>query len=226
MFASKLRPLVLGFAMILAAGMAVVATPKPVAKSEQPNLEALIPKQFAEWSIDPAIIPILPSPDQQQVLQETYDQMVNRTYVNTKGERVMISIAYGSRQNQKLKAHRQEVCYASQGFQVRNVVHQTARVAGADITVTRMFAVSKQRQEPVTYWFTVGGQVVQSHLQRLLVQIQYGITGTIPDGVLVRVSNISSNEQGAYQQHLVFINALLDTMPPQSRSRFVGNAYN
>jgi EpsI family protein len=221
----KLRSLVLGLAMILAAILAVVATPKPIAKSEQPNLEALIPKQFGDWSIDPAIIPVLPSPDQQQVLQETYDQMVNRTYVNTKGERVMISIAYGSRQSQKLKAHRQEVCYKSQGFEVRNVVHQTAKVAGADITVTRMFAVSKQRQEPVTYWFTVGGQVVQSHLERLLVQVQYGITGTIPDGVLVRVSNISANEQAAYQQHLVFINTLLETMSPQSRRRFVGNAY-
>ena len=225
MHPGKLRPLVLGLAMILAAILAVVATPKPIAKGEQPILETLIPKQFGDWSIDPAIIPVLPSPDQQQVLQETYDQMVNRTYVNSKGERVMISIAYGSRQNQKLKAHRQEVCYASQGFQVRNVVHQTARVAGADIMVTRMFAVSKQREEPVTYWFTVGGQVVQSHLERLLAQVQYGIAGTIPDGVLVRVSNISSNEQAAYQQHLVFINALLATMPPQSQRRFVGNSY-
>lgn len=221
-----LRHLGIGLAMILAAILAVIVTPKPIPKSEQPDLEALIPRQFGDWSIDTAITPVLPSPDQQQVLQETYDQMVNRTYVNTKGERVMISIAYGSRQDQKLKAHRQEVCYASQGFQIRNIVHQTVRVAGTDISVTRMFAVSKQREEPVTYWFTVGGQVVQSRLERLLVQVQYGLAGTIPDGVLVRVSNLSSNEQGAYQEHLAFINALLETMSPQSRSRFVGNAYN
>jgi len=222
MLSSKLKPLLLGLAMMLAAVLAVVATPKPIPKAEQPNLEALIPKQFGDWSIDPAIIPVLPSPDQQQKLSETYDQMVNRTYVNGKGQRIMVSIAYGSRQNQKLKAHRQEVCYASQGFQVRNVVHEKARVGGADITVTRMFASAKERREPVTYWFTVGNQVVQSHLERLLAQIQYSITGSIPDGVLVRISNLSENEKLAYQQHLEFVNALIDVIPPQSRKRFVG----
>jgi EpsI family protein len=226
MKAAGLRAIITGIAMVATAGLAVVLTPKQIPVSNRPNLEALIPKQFGDWSNDPSIIPILPSPNQKEVLDETYDQMVNRTYVNTNGERVMISIAYGSRQSQKLKAHRQEVCYKSQGFTITNIIHKEARVAGADIPVTRMFAVLKQRQEPVTYWFTVGSHVVQSHLDRLLMQIRYGVTGTIPDGVLVRVSNLSGDEQEAYQQHLAFINALLATMSPQDRSRFVGNTVN
>ena len=85
-----------------------------------------------------------------------------------------------------------------------------------------MFASAKERREPVTYWFTVGNQVVQSHLERLLAEIQYSITGAIPDGVLVRISNLSENEKLAYQQHLEFVNALVDVIPPQSRKRFVG----
>jgi EpsI family protein len=220
---SKLRPFFLGLLMVLAAGLAILLEPKTIPKDEQPKLEALIPKQFGDWTTDPSVVPILPSPDQEKQIAETYDQLVNRTYVNSSGKKIMISIAYGSRQDQKLKAHRQEGCYASQGFQISNLEYKTARIAGVDIPVTTMLAVLKDRREPVTYWFTVGSQVVQSRFQRLLVQIQYGMTGTIPDGVLVRVSNISGDEASAYQEHLTFINALLEALPPASRRRFVGN---
>lgn len=216
----------LGALMLAAPVLSYVLTPKPIPKSERPNLESLIPKAFSDWRIDPSVIPVLPSPDQRQQLSEIYDQLVNRTYVNSAGTRMMVSIAYGSRQSQRLQAHRQEVCYAAQGFQIENLRYVTERVAGADITVTRMLATSKNRSEPVTYWFTVGSQVVQSRLQRLMVQLQYGLSGTIPDGVLVRVSSLNSDEQLAYQEQLAFINEMLDTMSPQSRKRFVGNIYN
>jgi EpsI family protein len=213
---------IIGLCMLAAAGLAVAMKPAPVPPQLRPNLEALIPKHFDDWVIDPDVVPVLPSPDQKQMLDETYDQIVNRTYVNSKGERIMISIAYGSQQTQKLKAHRQEVCYASQGYEIRDLVHEKARVAGSDITVTRMYAISKARHEPVTYWFTVGDQVVQSRLDRLLVQLQYAFTGMIPDGVLVRVSNISTEPQQAYQKQLDFINAMLAQMPPESARKFVG----
>ena len=209
--------------LIASAILGNVLVPKPVPISEQPNLEAMIPRQFGEWSIDPSIVPILPSPDQQQQLSETYDQMVNRTYVDGRGRRVMVSIAYGSRQDQKLKAHRQEVCYSSQGFQIRNIRHKSEKIGGVDIILTQMFAVSGQREEPVTYWFTVGNQVVQSHLQRLIAQLQYGLGGTIPDGVLVRVSTLQPDSEHAYQEHIEFINTLLVNMTPEAQQRLVGS---
>ena len=210
--------------MITAPVLSYVLTPKPLAKSEQPDLEALIPKDFSGWKIDPSIIPVLPSPDQQQQLSETYDQLVNRTYVNDAGKRMMISIAYGSRQSQSTQAHRQEVCYAAQGFQIKNLQHVTENVAGSEITITRMMATAKQRIEPVTYWFTVGDRVVQSRIQRLMVQLQFGLSGTIPDGVLVRISSINPNEEVAFREHLDFINEMLETMPQSSRARFVGSS--
>lgn len=216
------KKFIIGLCMLGGAGLAVAMKPAPVPPELRPNLEAQIPRQFDDWRIDPAIVPVLPSPDQQKMLDETYDQMVNRTYVNSKGERIMVSIAYGSQQTQKLKAHRQEVCYAAQGFEIRDVVHEKVRVAGSEITVTRMYAVSRARHEPVTYWFTVGDQVVQSRLERLFVQLQYAFTGMIPDGVLVRVSNVSTEPQLAYQQQLVFINAMLAHMPREQARKFVG----
>jgi EpsI family protein len=217
--------LLIGLALFVAAAGGAALKPTKYIADQGPkiDLETMIPKQFGEWTLDTSIVPILPSPDQQQSISETYSQLVNRTYVNGDGKMMMVSIAYGSNQNQKLKAHRQEVCYVAQGFQIRSIKHITARVASSDITVTQMFAVREQREEPVTYWFTVGNQVVQSHLQRLVAELQYGLSGTIPDGVLVRISSLNSNAQSAFQDHLTFINEMLETMPPGSRARFVGD---
>lgn len=208
--------------MVAAAVSAYLLKPEAIPQGQQLVLERLIPKEFDEWIIDSSVVPVLPSPGQQQMLDETYDQMINRTYVDSHDRRIMVSIAYGSRQTQSLKAHRQEVCYASQGFQIHNLRHQQARVAGRDITVTRMLAVARGRQEPVTYWFTVGDRVVQSHLERLLAQIRYGLTGTIPDGVLVRVSSISADEGQANREQIEFLEALLAKVPAELRGRFVG----
>jgi EpsI family protein len=219
-----MRYLLIGLFMLAAAGLAVVMKPTPVPKQAQPDLEVMLPKQFGDWTIDPNIAPVMPTTGVQQQLKETYDQMVNRTYVNSRGERMMISVAYGSQQTQKLKAHRQEVCYASQGFEIRNFHRDQAVVNGAPIGVYRMFAINKQRYEPVTYWFTVGDKVVGSRFDRLLVQIQYAFTGTIPDGVLVRISNISRDEASAYARHIEFINTLFQSMPSESVKKLVGSA--
>lgn len=220
---TNLRYFIIGIAMLAAAGLAIAMKPAPIPKQAQPDLETLIPKQFDGWSIDPTVAPVMPTVGVQQQLKETYDQMVNRTYINTKGDRMMISIAYGSQQTQKLKAHRQEVCYASQGFEIQHFKREGATVAGVPITVNRMFAVAKQRYEPVTYWFTVGDKVVGSRLDRLLVQIQYAFTGSIPDGVLVRVSNISQNEPASYQAHIEFINTMLRSVSPEGVKKLVGS---
>ena len=211
--------------MLLAVGLALAITPREKIADHGPkiDLEKMIPKEFGDWKVDESVIPVIPSQEVKKQVEETYDQMVNRTYVNNNGERMMISIAYGSRQNQKLKAHRQEVCYASQGFIIRDFKREEATVAGMPITVNRMFAINNQRFEPVTYWFTVGDKVVGSHLNRLLVQIQYAFTGSIPDGVLVRVSNISPNEPASYRAHIEFINTMLRSVSPEGVKKLVGS---
>lgn len=218
-----IRHLFVVLSMATAATLGSLLKPEAIPQSQHLDLERLIPKEFDGWTIDSSMVPVLPSPDRQQMLNETYDQLVNRTYMDSSKRRIMVSIAYGSRQTQSLKAHRQEVCYASQGFQIRNLKHEQVKVAGKDITVTRMFATAKERQEPVTYWFTVGDRVVQSHLERLVAQIRFGLSGTIPDGVLVRVSSLSSDPERAYGEQLDFINVLVTQIPAEHRSHFVGN---
>lgn len=221
----SIKHLIIGLAMLSAAGLAIAMKPKPKPASEiqRLSLEAMIPKTFGGWAIDSSIAPIIPAPDVQANLDKIYDQILNRTYLDSTGRRVMLTITYGGQQTDQLKAHRQEVCYAAQGFQVNNVFQETLNLNGTTIPVTRMFAVKEQRNEPVTYWFTMGDKVVFSRLERLLVQLKYGITGEIPDGFLIRVSTIDSDPGHAYGDHLQFINDMISSMRQPDARLLIGS---
>jgi EpsI family protein len=208
--------------MVLAAGAASALKPSRVHPAVAFDLERVIPRSFGRWIIDPSMVPITPAPDVQAKLERLYDQIVSRTYVNDRGERVMLVLAYGGEQSDALKAHRQEVCYAAQGFEIRKVSNADLRVREKTIPVTRVVAVRGPRSEPVTYWLTMGDRVVLGRLERLMVQLRFGLSGRIPDGMLVRVSSISSNPAQAFAGQDEFIGALLHGMRPGDVHRLLG----
>jgi EpsI family protein len=215
-------PLV-GAVMVLAAGAALALKPSRVPLDTPAfDLEGVIPRSFGGWIIDPGIAPIVPAPDVQARLDQLYSQVVSRTYVNPRGERVMLVVAYGGEQSDALKAHRQEACYAAQGFEIRNVRNENLRLREKTIPVTRVVAVRGSRSEPVTYWFTMGDRVVLGRLERLMVQLRYGLSGRIPDGMLVRVSSISSSPAQAFSGQEEFIGVLLGGMRQGDADRLLG----
>jgi EpsI family protein len=183
----------------------------------------MIPVQFGAWKADPnAQVSIKPSADVQANLDKIYDQILNRNYVNDKGQQIMLTITYGSSQTQDLKAHRQEVCYAAQGFQIQAIKHEVLRIARQMVPVTQMLAVKQQRSEPVTYWFTMGDNVVLSRFERMMVQLKYSFAGVIPDGVLVRVSNLTQDANQGFIVHKEFIDDLMATLDKKSMQKLLG----
>lgn len=220
----SVQHLIVGLAMLAAAGLSVAMKPtiKTADKGVKVNLETMIPVEFEDWKIDPDAIQIKPTADVQQSLDAIYDQILSRAYVNGKGDRMMLTITYGGAQTDQLKAHRQEVCYSAQGFQIKQLMSQAVKIGQSTIPLTRMHAVQGSRSEPVTYWFTMGDRVVLSSFERLVVQIKYGLTGEIPDGMLVRVSNISTDPAQAYEAHIAFVRELISHMREQDARRLVG----
>jgi len=218
------KSLLVGAVMVLAAGTALGLKPTRAQHDTADfDFEKIIPVSFSDWIIDPSIVPIVPAPDVQANLARLYRQIVSRTYVNPRGERVMLVVAYGGEQSDALKAHRQEVCYAAQGFEIRNVLNENLRFREKTIPVTRVVAVRGPRSEPVTYWFTMGDRVVLGRLERLAVQLRFGLSGRIPDGMLVRVSSISSNPAQAFSGQQEFIGALLVGMRQGDVHRLLGS---
>lgn len=215
--------LAVGIAMLAAAATAVAMKPAhKQANARKIQLERMVPATFGAWKVDPSVVQVAPSTDVQANLNKLYDQIVSRTYVNDRGERVMLTIAYGGNQNDSLKAHRQEVCYSAQGFQISHLVQTTLEVGKSTIPVTRMLAVQGSRSEPVTYWFTMGDQVVLGRFERLMVQLKYGLSGEIPDGMLVRVSNLAAEPEGAYRAHIGFVHDLIGSMKKEDAANLLG----
>lgn len=187
------------------------------------ELETLFPPQFGEWRLDTAMPVILPAPDVQALLSRIYAATLARTYVNAQGQRIMLSVAYGGDQSDGQEAHRPEVCYPAQGFQVSQL--HTAGIElgnGRQLPVRRMASQMGGRYEPVTYWIVVGDQIALSNSQQKLAQLRYGVRGMIPDGMLVRVSSISRDQEQAFQLQARFVNDLLAASTAAQRKRIAG----
>ncbi len=126
------------------------------------------------------------------------------------------------RERSSLQAHKPEVCYPAQGFVLhKNDPGQLATAFGA-VPVRRLFTTLGARQEPLTYWFTVGDTAVQSKLQKRLLDLRFGLTGVLPDGMLFRVSSIDPDQARAYQLQDHFVVQLLESVSPADRKRLSG----
>jgi EpsI family protein len=116
------------------------------------------------------------------------------------------------------------VCYPAQGFQI--IANQTGVVEtpAHSLRVRQLVAKAGGRVEPISYWITVGDRTALSGTEQKLAQLSYSTRGVIPDGMLVRVSNIDANSAQAYQLHGSFIGQMTSAMPPSVRDRIVGAA--
>lgn len=187
------------------------------------DLAQLFPRSFAGWSEDTRGPVQLVSPDQQAVLNKIYNQTLSRTYVNAQGERVMLSVAYGGDQSDGTRAHRPDVCYPAQGFQVRSDRTSTVSVGTHQVPSRLLVAQLGNRIEPITYWVVVGEHVALSGLEQKFAQLAYSTRGVIPDGMLVRVSTIDPDAERAYGVHREFIKDLATAVSGANRARAFGN---
>jgi EpsI family protein len=211
--------------LMLAASIgAVVGRPTARLAQERPHisLATTVPGQFGDWREEQLAYTPVVDPATQNMLDKLYAEVLNRTYVNRDGYHIMLSLAYGSDQRGELLAHKPELCYPAQGFTVtKNDPGQLATPFG-DIPVRRLFGTRGARQEPVTYWFSVGDEAVGGRTQKRLVDLRYGLTGRIPDGMLFRISSIDGNLTRAYGMQARFVNQLLDSLGPEERKRISG----
>jgi EpsI family protein len=196
---------------------------RQAAQRPQVDLEAMIPAQFGGWRVTGDLVPLQASPDLAARLDELYSQVLARTYVDAGNRRVMLSIAYGGDQlSDRTQVHRPENCYAGQGFAIRRIRDESLATGVGAIPVRRLFAQRGARREPVSYWITIGDDAMLPGLERKLAQLRLGLGGTIPDGMLVRVSSLDSDAEAGYALQDRFLRELLGAMAPAARARLVG----
>lgn len=224
MKAIKLTYLLIGLTMLAAAGLALALTPRLKLADQGPqiSLEAMIPVQFGEWKLDETIVPLMVSPDVKALLDKIYNQTLTRTYINGKGDRVMLSIAYGSDQSYSAQVHRPEMCYPAQGFQIGRMSKDFIDFDGTKFPVMKLVATQGPRIEPITYWVMIGDSVVRGNWEQHFARLKYGLTGKIPYGILIRVSTISANEAQSYRTQEQFVRDMVGAVSMEYRKVLTG----
>jgi EpsI family protein len=212
--------------MTSAATAAHVLTPtvKLAEKYGRLDLETAIPIEFNGWRMDQRGQASIINPQTEQLLKATYSQTLSRTYQDNTGNRMMLSIAYGEDQtNSGSEIHHPEICYPAQGFEIRSQRPDQVATSYGRIPVKRLETyMGTQRVEPVTYWITIGDKIALTGFDKKIVEISHGMRGEIIDGLLFRVSNISTSSAAAYEHQDEFINDLLKSTSENIRQRLIG----
>lgn len=210
-------------ACMLGAALAHVLKPARSGVSDVVELDAGLPRQFAGWQDVPSVHvqAALTAEDRSSAVAATYDQAVMRTYKDGAGHGVMLALAYIEQNRQEAKIHRPELCYAAQGFRVLKIEpHEfNLRSFGKPVLGKRMEVVNGSRLELVSYWIRIGHLYSENAVQTRLHILSEGVQGRIPDGILVRASQVvsptisSAEKEAAFLRQERFLTALVEAAP-------------
>lgn len=207
------RSVIVVVVLIIGLLLGFAVRPHLIADAARTKLEAVIPAAFGDWKIDASVVPLAPAPDQLALLGEIYDETLSRTYVNSRGERVMLALAYGRNQSRRFQIHKPEVCYVGQGFALRLSRQSSLPLMGHAIPTMELIAVQGPRVEPITYWIRVGDELGRGWIEQNKIRARFALKGEIPDGLLFRMSNISRGDSAAdFELHRRFAADLMATM--------------
>ncbi|SDA25310.1 EpsI family protein [Nitrosospira sp. Nsp11] len=218
------RNFILLVLMLAASGLALALRPTQKIADLGPgiNLNTMIPHAFGNWSEEQQNSVQMVDPQQQEMIEKIYTQTLSRVYKDNHDYRIMLAIAYGDDQRDSMQMHYPEVCYPAQGFSLQSKQTGTLATENGLIPVTRILTNLGQRNEPVTYWTTVGNRVFQGGLQKKLAEMSYGLNGKIPDGMLIRVSSIDAEAPRAYEMQAQFIDQMLGALTSEHRQKLNG----
>jgi EpsI family protein len=189
----------------------------------EPDYAKLIPEEFGDWKLLPQIRLVVPI-EEDALANRIYSQMVGRAYADKAGNTVMLLMAYGPKQVDKLQLHRPEICYVAEGFRVSGLQAAQLEVEPGrpSLNVSKLVARRENRVERITYWMRVGDDVVSTLFRRQMTSLRYGLQGLIPDGVLIRVSTINLDEASSNEVHARFLRDMLVTVRHADLRHFVG----
>lgn len=216
-------------ALLLCAGMggaaALAALAKPSRRADgaaKIDLDRVFPSEFGAWRADKVSAAFVRPAKQQGKRYQVYDQVLERTFVDAQGLRIMLSVAYGSEQSAGLQLHRPEVCYRAGGFEVSSTRAAVLKLDRQLLPVTRLQAELPGRPEPITYWTILGSEAVADASAFRLRRLSFAARREVLDGMLVRVSSIDPDAARAHVLQAHFADELVRAIAPQDRAKVIG----
>ena len=189
---------------------------------EEPNfLESTVPETFGGWRKLKEAAQIV-DPGTEAILKKIYREILSRTYVNDAGDRIMLSMARSGNQIGIQAAHIPDICYPAQGFSVGSAKDGELRTPYGQIAVRRLTTNNRERYEPVTYWLTMGDQVVKTRWDKRMAQFRSVLTGESPGGLLFRVSSIDRESEHAFAIQQKFVADMMASVSAEGRRKLSG----
>lgn len=220
------RMLAASGAMLAAAGAGAVMRPRALSADEvvDPQLDRLFPTACGTWRVDPLAGAFVRASDERGRVLGVYDRLLERTYIDPDGYRIMLSAAYVANafDGPALQVHRPEICYRYAGYRVGPTEPVRVDAAGRAIPAVRLRADLPGRAEPITYWIVVGNTVADDHTELRWQRIRANLTRRVLDSLLVRVSSIDADEARAYRMQDGFAAAMAASLAPASAARIFG----
>ena len=219
------REFMIGGACALAAGAGYAATPrKRMSLLGNAKLEDIIPRAFGLWAELPTDNVVVAESDD-SLAAKLYAQTVTRMFVsNGDGASIMALFAYGDTQSDQLQLHRPEICYPAFGFDVIDSrAVDIPLQSGAAIPARRLTAQSELRTEHIAYWTRVGEYLPQSGEEQRSAKLRTAFQGVIPDGILVRISNLASTPELGFAVNERFAAQLIAALPKTQLPALIGS---
>ena len=217
----------------LAALLAWALTPRLAPNADAAPLASVVPERFGDWrEIALADAPIDPRTQNagETDREAPYDDVLLRGYENSRGDVVVLALAYGRHQRQEVKIHRPELCYTAQGFKVLSQTPVDVALAGISAPAhgTRMLVRGSDRVEAVSYWIRIGDEYSRSAWRTRSHIFAEGVRGRVVDGMLVRVSQILPGTDSATPARFAvqegFLADLVRALPARSRGLLIGTS--
>lgn len=219
------RDLLVGALCLGGAGTAYALEPRRrVSLLRQRTLAAVIPYRFGPYTSKD--VTDLVAPREDSLAARLYGQTVGRVYSSSLGgPDVMMLLAYGDTQDDKLQLHRPEICYPFFGYAISQS-HPVEISLGHGVTLPGrgLLAQAPDRSETILYWSRLGEYLPLTHLQQQEDRLATALRGDIADGVLARFSVADADPSLSMAAMEKLIPALIDAMAPNARSVLIGSA--
>ncbi|MFN4266256.1 MAG: exosortase C-terminal domain/associated protein EpsI [Aquabacterium sp.] len=187
-----------------------------------PKYAQLMPAQFGDWIKVENMSSAVVNPVQAEMLDRIYSETVAVGYMNrANGRLMMVSLAYGRDQSTDTQLHTPDMCYPSQGFRVEGHSKHKIDTPWGLLPAIQLQTVMGQRKEPLTYLVRTGDQVTDGSLQRNLARLALAARGYKMDGLLIRVSEVSRDDD-ALQVQEQFLKDWFAAMSDDVRAQFIG----
>ncbi len=216
------RHFVIGALLTGASAGSYAAQPKVrYARINNRTFASWIPEQIGPWTLESVSGVVLPPPD--ALSDRLYDNLVTRVYQMPGAPMVMMLIAYNNKQDGMLQLHRPEICYPAGGYRLSPIEPVVLTLApGRDVPANVFTAVGGQHTEQVLYWTRLGESFPRNWLDQRLSVMRANLHGTIPDGVMMRVSLIGSDRGPALEVLRGFLATFFSVTSPQLQRVLIG----